>query len=111
MEGYVILIWVFSCVLAWGFASSATSLGETIHPKGYRWSVRTIGYIASSTAIITTIILLPKFSDALQASQNIGANLNFLLWSTIHLSGAIYTIIAYNYMLLNKTFQNQTRSY
>jgi len=111
MEDFLLLVWVFSCVIAWGFTSSATSLGETIHPSGYKWAIRTIGYIASSLAILTTITLLPKFSEAIQRSQDFGNTLSFLLWSTIHLSGAIYTVIAFNYKLAHKTIALHTRSY
>ena len=102
MEDYLMLTLIFSCVLAWAFTGSATPLGETIYPAGFRQLIRSIGYISSLTAIITTAILSPKFANAMQANGFGMASMSLLLWSTIHLAGAVYTVGSANYKIVCK---------
>lgn len=103
MEDILMLVWIFSCVFAWAFAGSATSMGETIRPISFRKLVRSFSYTASVIAIVTTAILSPKFADAMLKNGFGMATMSFLLWSTIHLAGAVYTVGSFNYRLVSKT--------
>jgi hypothetical protein len=103
----LILIWIFSNVLAWAFASSATSLGDTIYPVEYRTFIRYFAFTVSTVAIVTTLALLPAFTHAIASTelQGVvgGAALTFVLWTAIHLSGAIFTVGSLSYKFANKT--------
>lgn len=103
MEEYLMLIWVFSCVFAWGFTGSATPLGETIFPVGFRKLVRGFGYTTSVIAILTTALLAPKFTNAIINAGFGMATVSFLLWSIVHLAGAVYTVGAFSFRLANRT--------
>lgn len=99
----LILVWIFSCVLAWALTGSATSMGETMTPDAFRMFLRLLGFIVSVIAIATTPALAPAFTTAFSVagfhSATAMAGVSFILWSFVHLSGAVFTVFSTGYKL------------
>lgn len=92
-----VMIWIISCALAWSMTGASTSIGDTIYSPGYRKFIRLLGFFLSLIAILTTPALGQAFAVSLAVAgfQNATAiaGLSFLLWSSIHLSGAAFTVV------------------
>ncbi len=101
------IIWIFSSVLAWAFTGSATPMGDTITGPGYRKFIRIFALVISIIALATTPFVSQAFVIAYN-SIGIGGftasmAYSFLLWAFIHLSGALYTVVANGHRLVTNT--------
>lgn len=94
----IVLIWVFSSVLAWPFVGWFTSMGETQSPD-IRKIVRHLGFAASLICLVTSLIVAPHFYKIMSPQYggillNMFAN-GFGFWALVHVSGAIYNVLRY----------------
>lgn len=108
MNTYLVMVWTLTCVLNWPLVSSMSDLGLTL-PTNVRRFVRHLAFVLSTIALATTISIWPSFKVALDSiflpqmrdSYMQAPSVSFLIWSFIHLSGAIFNFTQYIQRQLN----------
>ncbi len=96
----IVLVWVFSSVLAWASVSSMTSMGLTLPSDSFRKGVREAAFWIGLVSISTSGYVLPKllgvavprisFADAFGMTA-----FTAILWAAIHVGGAVFTVFRY----------------